>query len=139
MEDWLVYALLDAFMAALATILAKVGLSGVDSVTATAVRSVVMMLFTVGFMLVVQGPGLLRTLTSRDVLFIVLSGVAGALSWLLYFMALQKGPTTPVVVVDKSSLLFVVAMSVILLKESLTVKKAVATALMFAAIILLSM
>jgi len=138
MEDWLVYALLDAFMAALATILAKVGLSGVDSVTATAVRSVVMMLFTVGFMLVVQGPGLLRTLTSRDVLFIVLSGVAGALSWLLYFMALQKGPTTPVVVVDKSSLLFVVAMSVILLKESLTVKKAVATALMFAAIILLS-
>ncbi|WP_434731439.1 EamA family transporter [Thermogladius sp. KZ2Tp1] len=139
MEDWLVYALLDALMAALATILAKVGLSGVDSVTATAVRSVVMMLFTVGFMLVVQGPGLLRTLTSRDVLFIVLSGVAGALSWLLYFMALQKGPTTPVVVVDKSSLLFVVVMSVILLKESLTVKKAVATALMFAAIILLSM
>ncbi|MGC9011830.1 EamA family transporter [Thermogladius sp.] len=139
MEDWLVYALLDAFMAALATILAKVGLSGVDSVTATAVRSVVMMLLTVGFMLVVQGPGLLRTLTSRDVLFIVLSGVAGALSWLLYFMALQKGPTTPVVVVDKSSLLFVVVMSVILLKESLTVKKAVATALMFAAIVLLSM
>jgi transporter family protein len=137
-EDWLVYALLDAFMAALATILAKVGLSGVDSVTATAVRSVVMMLLTVGFMLVVQGPGLLRTLTSRDVLFIVLSGVAGALSWLLYFMALQKGPTTPVVVVDKSSLLFVVVMSVILLKESLTVKKAVATALMFAAIVLLS-
>ncbi|MCI4461899.1 MAG: EamA family transporter [Thermogladius sp.] len=138
MNDWFVYALLDALMAALATILAKIGLSGVDSITATAVRSIVMMFFTVGFMLVVKGPGLLQTLTSRDILYIVLSGVAGALSWILYFLALQKGPTTPVVVVDKSSLLFIVFMSILFLGEPLSVKKIVSVALMFAAILLLS-
>ncbi|WP_440059284.1 EamA family transporter [Thermogladius sp. 4427co] len=138
METWFFYALLDALMAALATIFAKIGLTGVDSITATALRSVVMMLFSIFFMLAVRGTGYIQTISLRDVFFIIISGVAGALSWILYFLALQKGPTTPVVVVDKASLLFVAVLSILILGESLTVKKAVSLVLMFTAILLLS-
>lgn len=95
MEDWVLYALLDAFMAALATIFAKIGLQHVDSVTATALRSVVMMVFAVGVMFAFRGTGFVSTITSREALFIILSGVAGGASWVLYFLALQKGKRLP--------------------------------------------
>ncbi|MEM0378805.1 MAG: EamA family transporter [Thermosphaera sp.] len=137
MEDWVLYALLDAFMAALATIFAKIGLQHVDSVTATALRSVVMMVFAVGVMFAFRGTGFVSTITSREALFIILSGVAGGASWVLYFLALQKGETTPVSIIDKSSLLFVIILSILILHEEITIKKIAASALMIAAIYLL--
>jgi transporter family protein len=137
MENWALYALLDALMAALATIFAKIGLQHVDSLTGTALRSIVMMVFSIVVMLVFRGTGFVSNITSREAVFIVLSGVAGGASWVLYFLALQKGETTPVALIDKSSLLFVIALSVIILHEQLTVKKIVASALMIAAIYLL--
>lgn len=115
LEDWVIYALLDALMAALATIFAKIGLQHVDSVTATALRSIVMMVFAVVVMLTFRGTGFVSSITSREAFFVVLSGVAGGASWVLYFLALQKGETTPVAIIDKSSLLFVIALSVIIL------------------------
>lgn len=138
MKEWFILALLDAFFAALATIFAKIGLQNVDSLTATALRSVVMMLFAVGMMLAFRGTGLLSTVTSKEVLYIVLSGLAGGASWVLYFLALQKGETTPVSLVDKSSLAFVVLLSILVLKEELTMKKLVAAALVLAAVYLLA-
>ncbi|ADG91242.1 EamA family transporter [Thermosphaera aggregans] len=137
MENWVLYALLDALMAALATIFAKIGLQHVDSLTGTALRSIVMMVFSIVVMLVFRGTNFVSSITSREAVFIVLSGVAGGASWVLYFLALQKGETTPVAIIDKSSLLFVIALSVIILHEQLTVKKIVASALMIAAIYLL--
>jgi transporter family protein len=137
MENWVLYALLDALMAALATIFAKIGLQHVDSLTGTALRSIVMMVFSIVVMLVFRGTDFVLSITSREAVFIVLSGVAGGASWVLYFLALQKGETTPVAIIDKSSLLFVIALSVIILHEQLTVKKIVASALMIAAIYLL--
>lgn len=137
MEDWVVYALLDAFMAALATIFAKIGLQHVDSMTATAMRSIVMMVFAIGIMLAFRGTSFISTITSREALFIILSGVAGGASWVLYFLALQKGETTPVSIIDKSSLLFIIVMSILILHEQITLKKIVASALMIAAIYLL--
>jgi transporter family protein len=137
MENWVLYALLDALMAALATIFAKIGLQYVDSLTGTALRSIVMMVFSIVVMLVFRGTDFVLSITSREAVFIVLSGVAGGASWVLYFLALQKGETTPVALIDKSSLLFVIALSVIILHEQLTVKKIVASALMIAAIYLL--
>jgi transporter family protein len=87
MVDWFVLAVLDAFFAALVAIFAKVGLQGVDSNVATAVRAIVMTVFVVGFVVAMgKGPQLTQ-LTSKDMVFIVLSGVAGAISWLLYFAA----------------------------------------------------
>jgi len=137
LEDWVIYALLDALMAALATIFAKIGLQHVDSVTATALRSIVMMVFAVVVMLTFRGTGFVSSITSREAFFIVLSGVAGGASWVLYFLAPQKGETTPVAIIDKSSLLFVIALSVIILHEQLTLKKIVASAFMIVAIYLL--
>jgi transporter family protein len=86
--DWFVLAVSDAFFAALVAIFAKVGLQGVDSnvATAVAVRAIVMTVFIVGFVAMGKGPQLTQ-LTSKDMVFIVPSGVAGAISWLLYFAA----------------------------------------------------
>ncbi|SQA96685.1 EamA-like transporter family [Cedecea neteri] len=92
MSAWLVYALLSAATAALVAIFGKVGLQHLDANTATAVRAVVMALFLVG-VVVVQGKlNLVSTVFAdkKALLFILLSGVAGALSWLFYFMADQK-------------------------------------------------
>ncbi|MEM1509202.1 MAG: EamA family transporter [Thermofilaceae archaeon] len=138
MNEWLILALLDAFFAALATIFAKIGLQNVDSLTVTALRSIIMMLFAVGIMLAFRGTDFLSTITSREVFYVVLSGLAGGASWMLYFLALQKGETTPVSLVDKSSLAFVVLLSILVLKEELTIKKIIAVALVLATVYLLA-
>lgn len=135
---WFIYALLDAFFAALATIFAKIGLSKVDPVVATGLRSIVMMLFTVSLMFLIRDRTLISSLTSREIIFIILSGVAGALSWLLYFVALQYGKAVNVAVVDRSSILFIIVLAVILLGEEITLKKAVAAILVLIALILIS-
>ena len=96
MVDWFILAILDAFFAALVAILAKVGLQSVDSNVATAVRAIVMAVFMVGFVIAIgKGPQLTQ-LTSKDMIFIVLSGVAGAISWLLYFAALKMADASKV-------------------------------------------
>jgi transporter family protein len=138
MNEWLILAILDSFFAALATIFAKIGLQNVDSMTATALRSIVMMFFAVGMMLAFRGTGFISSITSREAIYIILSGIAGGASWILYFLALQKGETTPVSLVDKSSLAFVVLLSVLVLHEELTPKKIVAVGLVLAAIYILA-
>jgi transporter family protein len=82
------YALLDALMAAPATIFAKIGLQHVDSLTGTALRSIVMMVLSIVVMLVFRGTGFVSSITSRKAVFIVLSGVAGGASWVLHLLAL---------------------------------------------------
>jgi transporter family protein len=138
MNEWLILAVLDAFFAALATIFAKIGLQNVDSMTATALRSIVMMFFAVGMMLAFTGTVFISSITSREAIYIILSGIAGGASWILYFLALQKGETTPVSLVDKSSLAFVVLLSVLVLHEELTLKKIIAVGLVLAAIYILA-
>lgn len=117
MMDWFVLAILDAFFAALVAILAKVGLQGVDPNVATAVRTIVMMIFTTGFVIAIgKGPQLTK-LTSRDMLFIVLSGISGAVSWLLYFAALKLTDASRVAPIDRASMLFVLVLSALILGE----------------------
>ncbi|PLJ77241.1 EamA family transporter [Infirmifilum sp. SLHALR2] len=135
---WLVYSLLDALFAALATIFAKMGLSRVDPVVVTGLRSIVMMAFTVSVMLLIRDKALITSLTTRETLFIILSGVAGALSWLLYFVALQYGKAVNVAVVDRSSILFIIVLAALVLGEEITIKKAVAAGLVLVALVLIS-
>jgi transporter family protein len=136
--DWFVLAVLDAFFAALVAIFAKVGLQGVDSNVATAVRAIVMTVFMVGFVIAIgKGPQLTQ-LTSKDMVFIVLSGVAGAISWLLYFAALKMADASKVAPVDRASLLFVLVLSALLLGEQITLKTAIAGALIFIGVLLLA-
>lgn len=136
-ESWVMYALLDALAAALATILAKIGLQRVDSITATALRSVVMMVFAVTVMLYFRGTAYVKSVTEKEYIFIVLSGVAGGLSWIFYFLALQRGDASSVAMIDRSSILFILVLSILLLHEELTLKKAISMALIAAALYLL--
>jgi transporter family protein len=136
--DWFVLAVLDAFFAALVAIFAKVGLQGVDSNVATAVRAIVMTVFVVGFVVAMgKGPQLTQ-LTSKDMAYIVLSGVAGAISWLLYFAALKMADASKVAPVDRASLLFVLVLSALLLGEQITLKTAIAGTLIFIGVLLLA-
>lgn len=122
MSAWLIYALLSAIAAACVAILGKIGLQQLDANTATAIRSIVMAIFLVG-VVVVQGKlNLISTfLDNKKALFIiVLSGVAGALSWLFYFMAIKVGNVSQVAPIDKLSVVFAVIFAVILFGEKIS-------------------
>jgi transporter family protein len=128
---WWVYALLSAFFAGLTAVLAKVGVKGVDSDLATAVRTVVILVLTWGIVLfrkTAHPSGLSR----QNLLFLVLSGVATGLSWLCYFRALQRGPVSQVAPVDKASVAVAILLSAVFLHEPLTWKTAVGTLLIMA-------
>ncbi|AJC71619.1 membrane protein [Thermococcus guaymasensis DSM 11113] len=100
-QPYLLYALFSAFFALLVPIFGKLGLKDVDSTVATTVRAVIMAVFLVGVALV---SGVTREpLNGKALLFIALSGIAGALSWLFYFMAVKGGRVPAVVVIDKTS------------------------------------
>lgn len=138
MVNWFVLAILDAFFAALVAIFAKVGLQGVDPDVATAMRAIIMAVFIVGFVIALGKGSKLTQLTNKDLFFIVLSGVAGAISWLLYFAALKMGDASKVAPVDRASLLFVLVLSALLLGEKITLKTAISGTLIFIGVLLLA-
>lgn len=119
---WIMYALLSAIFAAAVAILGKIGLKNVDSTLATTIRAVVMAMFLLGATLVLQKFSLLKTVGSQTLTFIVFSGIAGALSWLFYFLALKNGPATGVAALDRLSVVFVVILAAMFLGEALTLK-----------------
>lgn len=120
MPTWLIYALLSAFFAALVSILAKIGIKGVDSNLATAIRTVVIIIFAWGIV-AFQGtlPQLAR-LNRSNLIFLVLSGLATGLSWLFYFKALQLGEVNKIVPIDRFSLVLATILAVIFLGEKVT-------------------
>jgi len=136
--EWFLLAVLSAFFAALVSIFAKIGLQGVDSTVATAVRAIVMMLSIVIFVISIGKGSQLTQFTSKDMGFIVLSGVAGALSWLFYFAALKLADASKVAPVDRASVLFVMVLSALFLGEKITLKTAAAGILIFIGILLLA-
>ncbi len=135
--QWFILALLSAFFAALVSIFAKIGLRGVDSNVAAAARAMIMMLLIV-IVVISTGKGhQLTQFTSKDMGFIVLSGIAGALSWLFYFAALKLADASKVAPIDRASVLFVIVLSVLLLDEKITFTTATAAVLIFIGILLL--
>ena len=126
--NWSIYALGSAVFAALVAILAKVGLQGVDSTLATTVRAIVMAAFLIIVSLSLGKFSALDTLGNKTMVFIVLSGIAGALSWICYFLAIKYGPVTGVVALDKTSVIFAFTLAVIFLSESLTWQKVIGAA-----------
>jgi transporter family protein len=136
--QWFILAVLSAFFAALVSIFAKIGLQDVDSTVATAVRAIVMMLFIVIFVISIGKGSQLTQFTSKDMGFIILSGIAGALSWLFYFAALKLADASKVAPVDRVSVLFVMVLSALFLGEKITLKTATAAILIFIGILLLA-
>lgn len=130
MEPWLFYALLSAVSAAFVSIFGKVGLQGIDSNVATAVRAVIMAVFLIGVVFV-QGnfSHMAEVLQDKKgLLFVALSGIAGATSWLFYFLALKYGPVSKVAPIDKLSVVF----AVILFGEKVSLVHACAIAMIAA-------
>lgn len=120
MQIWLIYAFLSAIFAALVAIFGKIGLKNIDSTLATTVRSVVMAVFLALMSLSLKKASLLHTIEGKALLFIVLSGIAGALSWLFYFYAIQKGEASTASAIDRLSIVFVFILAVIFLGEKFT-------------------
>ncbi len=125
MEIWIWYALLSALFASAVAILGKIGLQGIDVTLATSIRAVIMAVFLTGSALVLGKWKLLSSIDSRAFGFILVSGIAGALSWLFYFLALKLGPATGVSALDRLSVVFVFILAVIFLGEPLTWKTGV--------------
>lgn len=119
---WLWYALLSAIFAALTAILAKIGITDVESTLGTAIRTIVVLLMA-WFLVIIKGKQrLYRQISLKSKVFIILSGFATGLSWLCYFHALQIGPASIVVPIDKLSIVFTVVFAWLLFKEKLSRK-----------------
>ena len=134
---WIVYALLAAVFAAAVAIFGKLGIKDIDSTLATTVRAAVMAVFLVGVSLILNKLPLVKSIDSRTLTFIIFSGVAGALSWLFYFLALKYGPATGVAALDRLSVVFVVILAALFLGEALTVKSVTGMAFLVVGAILL--
>ena len=119
---WWIYALLSAFFAALTAIFAKVGIKGVDTDLATAIRTTVVLVLAWAIAFFRGGTNSIGMLSKNNLLFLALSGAATGLSWIFYFKALQLGKVSQVAPVDKLSVALAIIFSVIFLGESLTVK-----------------
>ncbi len=131
-RGWLFYAAGSAVFAALQSILGKVGVQDMDSTLATALRTVVVLIFAWAIVLGKKEGGDWKKMTRRDAVLLVLSGITTGASWLCYYRALQTGRASVVVPIDKCSMLFAVALSAIFLKEKQTRRSLLALALVVA-------
>ena len=134
---WWIFALLSAFFAALTAIFAKVGIKGVDTDLATAIRTVVILIIAWGIAFIRGGAYTFSALTKQNILFLCLSGVATGLSWIFYFKALQLGKVSQVAPVDKMSVAIAIALSVIFLGETLDAKTIIGALLIIGGTIVL--
>jgi len=126
---WWIYALLSAAFAALTAIFAKIGIKGVNSDLATAIRTVVI-LFIAWAIVLFRGSGKdIATLSKENIIFLILSGIATGLSWIFYFKALSIGEVSKVAPVDKLSVAFAIILAAIFLREAITIKTAIGAAL----------
>ena len=127
---WFVFAILSAVFAALTSILAKIGIENVDSTLATAIRTAVVLVMAWGVVFVTGKASRLRLVPGRELGFICLSGLATGASWLCYYRALQDGPASVVVPIDKLSVLVTVAFSALVFHERLSRAAALGLALL---------
>ena len=134
---WWIYALLSALFAALTAIFAKIGIKGVDTDLATAIRTVVILLIAWSIVIYKGAEQGLESLTKMNWAFLALSGCATGLSWIFYFKALQLGKVSQVAPVDKLSVAIAIILSVIFLGEPLTLKTASGAALIIAGTLVL--
>ncbi len=136
---WFTWALLSALFAAATAILAKVGVAGIDSNFATAVRTSVVVVFTWILAFAFRQPSSFSGLTSRTFLFLTLSGFATGLSWVCYFHALKVGPASRVAPIDKLSVALVIVFGALFLGEKLTWGKGIGGLLIVAGAIVIAL
>ena len=138
-KDWMIYAVLSAVFASLTAILGKIGIEGVESNLGTAIRTTVVLLMAWLMVFVKGKSSQIKGIEKKELLFIVLSGFATGASWLCYYRALQGGPASVVVPIDKLSILITIAFSWIVFHEKLTKKAAIGLLCIIAGTTLLAM
>lgn len=119
---WMVFALLSAFFAALTSILAKIGIDGVNSNLATAIRTVVVVVMAWGMVFLTHAQSGIAEISRKSWLFLILSGLATGASWLCYYRALQMGEASKVVPIDKLSVVITLVLAFVFLHEEFTAK-----------------
>ena len=134
---WFVFALLSAVFAALTSILAKVGIDGVNSNLATAIRTVVVLVMAWGMVFVTNTQGGLTDISKKSWLFLILSGLATGASWLCYYRALQIGEASKVVTIDKLSVVITLVLAFVFLHERFTPKSLIGCLLIGAGTLLM--
>lgn len=129
---WLVFALGSAIFAALTSILAKVGIDGVNSNLATAIRTCVVVLLAWGMVFLTHAQGGISNIDAKSWIFLILSGLATGASWLCYYRALQIGEVSKVVPIDKMSTVITLILAFLFLHESFTIKSVIGMLLLTA-------
>ena len=119
---WFIFALLSAVFAALTSILAKIGIDGVNSNLATAIRTIVVLVMAWGMVFLTNAQNTITGISSKSWLFLILSGLATGASWLCYYYALQIGNVSKVVPIDKLSVIITLLLAFACLHEQFTVK-----------------
>ena len=121
-DSWVIYAILSAVFAALTSILAKIGISDINSNLATAIRTIVVLIMAWGIVFMTGAQSGIQDTPAKSWIFLVLSGIATGLSWLFYYKALQLGDASKVVPIDKFSVVISMILAFVILKEDLTFK-----------------
>ena len=134
---WWLYALLSALFASLTAIFAKIGITGVNSNLATAIRTIIILMVAWGIVLARGEQKGITSLSKQNIIFLVISGVATGLSWIFYFKALQIGKVSQVAPVDKLSIALTIALSFLFLGEEVTRKTIIGALLIVAGTIVL--
>ena len=129
---WLILALLSAAFAALTSILAKVGIEGVNSNLATAIRTAVVLIMSWGMVFLTNAQKGLGEISRKSWIFLILSGLATGASWLCYYRALQMGEASKVVPIDKLSVVITLVLAFVFLHEQFTVKSLIGSVLITA-------
>jgi len=129
---WIIFGLLAAVFAALVAIFGKMGLQNIDTHTATAMRAIVMAIFLLVVILVEGKFSQIGEITAnkKALYYIILSGIAGALSWLFYFVALKLGKVSQVAPLDRLSVVFAIILAALILGEKITIKIGIGAAMM---------
>ena len=139
MNNWLLWSLLSALFAGMTAILAKVGVEGINANLATAIRTSVVLLFAWLIVGISRTPISLSTISRRTWIFLILSGIATALSWICYFRALQLGLASKVAPIDKLSVIFAIVMAAVFLHEPISWQQWAGGGLIVAGAVLLSL
>ena len=134
---WFLFALGSSVFAALTSILAKIGIDGVNSTLATAIRTIVVLLMSWGLFFLTHTQGGLIEISRNSWIFLILSGVATGASWLCYYKALQMGEASRVIPVDKLSIIITMVMAAVILHEPFTVRSALGCVLIGAGTLLM--
>ena len=119
---WFPFAVLSAFFASMTSILVKIGINGINSNLATAIRTAVVLVMAWGIVFITGAQHGIKTISRNSMIFLILSGIATGLSWLCYYRALQLGQVSKVLAVDKFSIVMTIIIAAIFLNESLTTK-----------------